>query len=245
MRFLLSLLGCLLIAAAGCTTAKTSNTQRTAMEQLLISNAVDGALDKVNFAPLAGSRVYLEEKYVEGVDSKYLVGSVRHRILHAGARLVNKPEDAEVIMELRSGGVGTNISESYVGVPEVVLPGMMTLPQIRLVERSRQQGTAKIGLVAYDAKTHDILGGGGLTLAESDDSNWFVAGMGPLQTGTVRDEIDTRTTGRFSYKQQTLPQQVAFASPHAVGPEELAEDVRYASFPKESGKPAEFPVKTP
>lgn len=243
MRFLLSVIG-LAIVAAGCTTAKTSNTQRTAMEQLLISNAVDGALDKVNFTPFAGSRVYLEEKYVDGVDSKYLVASVRHRVLHAGGRLVSKAEDADVIMEVRSGGVGTNLSESYVGVPEIVLPGMMTLPQIRLMERTRQQGTAKIGLVAYDASNHEILGGGGLTLAESDDSNWFVAGMGPLQTGTVREEIKTRTTGQFSYKQQTLPQQVAFESHRAVGPDEEAGDMRYASWPKDPDNPAAPPVKT-
>jgi len=39
----------LLAALAGCTTAQTSNTARTATEQLLLSTAVDQSLDKIDF----------------------------------------------------------------------------------------------------------------------------------------------------------------------------------------------------
>ena len=94
------------VFAVGCTTATTTNTARTSTEQLLISNAVDRALDKVDFTPFSGRAVYLEEKYIDCVDKNYVIASLRHRLLASGATLV-AADAAELIVEARSGGVGT------------------------------------------------------------------------------------------------------------------------------------------
>jgi hypothetical protein len=231
------------LAALGCTSTSTTNTARTSTEQLLVSNAIDGALDKVNFTPFAGSRVYLEEKYLEGVDGKYLVASVRHRALLAGARLVDKPDEADLVVELRSGGIGTASSEAYIGTPKIGLPGMLTLPEVRIVERKRQEGSAKIGLVAYDARTREILGGGGISLDRADDNNWFVAGVGPWRSGSVKAEVEQHT-GDAAVPQQTLPQTVAFHGvdrTRGAGPAAEGEDIQYASFPQDGARPAPPP----
>ncbi|MEZ6068020.1 MAG: DUF6655 family protein [Planctomycetaceae bacterium] len=228
----------LLLLATGCTNMSTSNTARTSMEQLLISNAIDSSLDKINFTPFAGSNVYLDEKYVESVDSKYLVASVRHRLWHSGARLVDSPDNADVVVEMRSGGVGTSNSEAYIGTPEIGVPGMVSIPEVKLIERNRQSGTAKIGLVAYDPKSREILGDGGIALSESNDSNWFVVGVGPWQTGTVREEVSTRTSVQPTHQPQKLPLQVAFRganrappdAPPATTPGEG--QVQYAGWPE-------------
>ena len=98
---------CLVLTLAllgGCTTARQTDTARTAREQLLISNAVDQALAKVDFASFQGQRVLVEEKYLDCVDKGYVVGSVRHRLMLNGATIAPKPEEADVVMELRSGG---------------------------------------------------------------------------------------------------------------------------------------------
>lgn len=184
--------GSVMIAAAliaGCTSTKSSNTARTAVEQLLISTSVDETLDGVDFSPFADTDVYVDEKYMDSVDKNYVIASVRHRLMQQGARLAAKPEEAQVIVELRSGAIGTDSSESYLGMPEISLPGMLTLPEVRFITRSRQTGTAKIGLVAYNAKTGEILGSGGTSLARSDDNNWYVLGIGPYQNGTLKQAI--------------------------------------------------------
>lgn len=212
---------CLIIS--GCTSADRSNTARTGVEQLLISNAIDSSLDKVNYTPFGGHTVYVEEKYVESVDKPYLVGSLRHRLLAAGARLTDKPEDAAITVELRSGGIGTDSSESFLGTPEVVLPGMLTIPEVRLATKTTQSGTAKIGLVAYDNKTRQVLGQGGTALSQSDDNNWFVAGVGPFQEGTLKSEIKSSTTGPAAFRRSSIPKQVAFASPGDPSPLKPAE----------------------
>lgn len=216
-------LPCLFIPlAAGCTTTSTSNTARTATEQLLISNAVDHALDKVDFAPFANRAVYLDENYIDCVDKSYVLASVRHRLLHAGAALVPEPENAEIVMELRAGAVGTTLSDSFVGVPEITVPGMLTLPEIRMMSRSRQEGTAKLGIVAYDAHTGRILGPGGMSVAQSTDSNWYVAGVGPYRNGTLKEEMRHSTTGRASWSKESIPEFVTFdAPPHHIQPRDI------------------------
>jgi hypothetical protein len=197
----------------GCTSARTTNTARTAREQLLLSNAVDQSLAKIDFQAFAGSKVYIEEKYLDCVDKGYVVGSLRHRAMVNGARVVGKPEDADIVLELRSGAVGTDTSESFLGTPEIVLPGMLTLPEVRIVSRNNQSAMAKIGLVAYDAKTNELLGEGGVSSSLSKDNNWYVLGVGPYQDGEIRTEIRESTGRRPGQQVQTLPTMVAFESP--------------------------------
>jgi hypothetical protein len=165
------------------------------MEQLLISNAVDQVLNKVDFAGMNGAKVYVEEKYLDCVDKGYIVGSVRHRVLNVGGRLVDKPDEADVVMELRSGGVGTDNTETYIGFPGVALPGPMPveLPEVKLWNRTAQLGTAKLAITAFDARGRTVLDFGGQSLARSDDSNSYVLGIGPFQSGTVREEVYVAT----------------------------------------------------
>jgi hypothetical protein len=204
-----SLCLCLLIVS-GCTTARQSNTARTAREQLLISNAVDQALAKVDFAAFQGQRVLVEEKYLDCTDKGYVIGSIRHRLMLNGAAIATKPEEADVVMELRSGGVGTDDADSYLGIPQIVLPGMLTLPEVKLVTRTRQSALAKIGMVAYDAKNHQLLGAGGVSSSLSDDNNLFVLGVGPFQSGSARQELNETTFRRADQPNQPIPATVAF-----------------------------------
>ena len=202
-----------LCAAAGCATATTSNTPRTSTEQLLVTNAVDQSLNKIDFRPFQGHAVFLNDKYVDCVDKNYVIASVRHSILQSGARLVDSADQSEITLELRTGAVGTTASDSFVGVPEVVLPGVVTLPEVRVAERKRQSGTAKIGLIAYNTETGQALGVGGIALAQSDDSNWFIAGAGPFRSGSVKKEITNGTSGRAAVHYSQVSPVVTFAVP--------------------------------
>jgi len=207
--FMLSLLAVLLILT-GCATTSTSDTKRTGKEQLLISNAVDQSLDKINFESFQGAKVFLNEKYLESVDSKYIVGSVRHRVLNSNATIVDKPEKADYVLELRSGGVGTDNRDTFVGLPKLQVPGPVpvSIPEIRLWSRTQQTGIAKIGIVAIDTKSNQILGQGGTTLAKSDDTNTYVFGVGPWQSGSIHNEVNFATLQQTTAK--PLPTEVSF-----------------------------------
>jgi hypothetical protein len=146
-------IGALAALAGGCTSTKQSNTARTATEQLLISNAVDQSLNKIDFTPLAGSSVFVEEKYLDCVDKGYIIGSIRHKLMQAHATIAPKVEEANAIMEIRSGGVGTDVASSFLGIPGFTMPGMISIPDIKMVNRDSQKAVAKIGLLVYDAKS--------------------------------------------------------------------------------------------
>jgi hypothetical protein len=212
-----------LLMLTGCSSTSTSNTARTGKEQLLISNSVDQALARVDFRPFAGESVFLEEKYLDCTDKNYIVASLRHRLLRDGAVLAGQADQAAIIVEVRSGGVGTDTSQTFVGLPELAVPAPvpLALPEVRLVTRNQQTATAKLGIVAYDAKTRMMLGEGGLTLARADDNNWYVLGAGPFQNGSVREEVSESLS--FSGPENELPRTVVLrGSPDGTEPLRLS-----------------------
>jgi hypothetical protein len=165
------------------------------MEQLLISNAVDQALDKFDFSTLHGRTVYIDDKYLDCVDKGYLLASIRERALCNGARIAPKIDESDVALEVRSGAIGTDNSETFVGIPNMSVPGILPLevPEVKIWNRTRHMGTAKIGILAYDTKSGTLFNHGGQALARSDDSNWFMFGVGPFQNGSVRTEVSEGT----------------------------------------------------
>ncbi|QDT04086.1 hypothetical protein K227x_24740 [Rubripirellula lacrimiformis] len=177
------------ITASGCATTKTSNTARTASEQVLISSAIDRAMSNVQFEDFAGYKIFIEEKYLDSVDKGYLVGSLRHRILKAGGSIAASADAADLVLEARSGGVGTDSQESFVGIPSLGIPGMpIELPEIKFASRNTQMGTAKLGLVCYDPKTGKAMGLGGESTALTHNNDTYVLGVGPFRSGTVLDQ---------------------------------------------------------
>ena len=185
-----------LVFLLGCTTTRTTDTARTGLEQLLISNAVDQTLNKTPLPDVSGKKVYLDSQYLDCVDKGYLIATLRQRLFNQGARLVDAKENSDVTVEVRSGGIGTDSVNSFVGMPSVALPGPMPLdlPEVRLWEKESQFGTAKIGVVAYQTESGDMVHDSGRQLARADVSRWSVMGIGPFQSGTVREEVNRATT---------------------------------------------------
>jgi hypothetical protein len=165
------------------------------LEQLLISSAADGALNKVDFAPIARAKVFLETKYLDCVDKNYIVVAMHQRLLAHQCTLVDKPEDANVVVEVASGGVGTDRHELFVGIPEIPLPppSPIAIPKLALFTRTKAMGTAKLSVVAYDAATKQAVINSGYSLARSDHQNWNVLGAGSVQGGTLTAEIAQAT----------------------------------------------------
>ena len=60
---------------------KESDTARTGLEQLLISNPVDQSLGKVDFRPVSGAKVFLKTELLDCVDKKYVLLSTRSKLL--------------------------------------------------------------------------------------------------------------------------------------------------------------------
>jgi len=176
----------------GCGTTRLTDTQRTATEQLLISNAVDQAVGQVDCRALAGQTVFLDAQYLEGtVDRGYLVSTLRQHLLACGCLLQEERNKATYVVEARAGGVGTDRHSLLIGIPQTtvpaVVPGQPTqIPEIPFAKKTDQNGVAKIAVFAYNRRTGEPVFQSGVVQALSTAKDMWVFGAGPFQNGTIR-----------------------------------------------------------
>lgn len=93
---------CLILLAAALTTGCGTTRQYTATEQLVMSDAVDRSIGRIDFRPLSGRRVYLDTSYLrhvkgEGfVNAEYVTSALRQQIVAAGCLIQDANSDAEI-----------------------------------------------------------------------------------------------------------------------------------------------------
>jgi hypothetical protein len=181
------------MATLGCGTVKTTGTSRSGTEQLLLTNAWDAALQKVDFRPLTGVPVYLDTTNVSAVDQGWVVSSLRQALLTQGVLLRSKPEQAQWIVEARVGAYGTNDYGLLVGIPQTTVPQLLvgqpsgTVPEMPLVKKNAQDAVAKLAMFAYDRASGQLVWTSGTMLAKANAKDVFVLGLGPFQSGSIRN----------------------------------------------------------
>lgn len=181
-----------LMIVSGCGTVKQSGTSRTGTEQLLLTNAWDSALQKVDFRPLTGVPVYLDTTNVSAVDQGWVVSSLKQAMLTQGVLLRQKPEQAQWIVEARVGAYGTDSYSWLLGIQQTTIPqtivGMPagTIPEIPVVKKSDQSGVAKLALFAYDRSSGQLMWNSGTQMSTSSAKDVYFGGIGPIQSGTIR-----------------------------------------------------------
>jgi len=181
--------------AAGCGTTRTSNTVRTATEQLLISDAIDRTVQQIDFKIFEGQPVYFDERHLlEVVDKAYLISSFRQHLLASGCVLKEIREEATYVIEPRVGAVGTDNHDLLFGIPAIQVPQVAmaptlpaAIPEIPFVKRRDQRGVAKVAVFAYRRETGEPVWQSGMALSESEANDIWVMGAGPFQRGTIYD----------------------------------------------------------
>ena len=184
------------LCACGCGTTKWSDTHRTGTEQLLISNAIDRVVNKVDFSPMHGKKCFLDTSAIaQTTDRDYLATTIRQHLAAKGAILAADKEDAEYVVEIRAGAVGTDRDDLLVGIPAMTLPSIPSsdftgaaIPEIPFIKRTKQRGVANIALFAYNKTTGKPVWISGNRQGESTARNLWFAGAGPLTRGTIYSE---------------------------------------------------------
>lgn len=151
----------------GCSTVHETQPPRTATEQLLISTAADRAASKLQLSLAPNTKVFVDTtNFGDNFDIKYAMGAIRAELLRQGLRLVAKSDDADLVLEIRSGALSINQrSQLWLGVPSFKFPmpfvGAVTTPEIPLLKDNLQEGIGKFALAAYGAKDgtlHQLIG---------------------------------------------------------------------------------------
>ncbi|RLS35014.1 MAG: hypothetical protein DWH79_02950 [Planctomycetota bacterium] len=185
-------LALLLSVLVGCGTTRMSDSKRTATEQLLVSQAIDRAVMRIDVRPLAGRSVFLDTAFLDDVDDgKYLTSTLRQQLMASGCRLAKDRDTAEVVVEARAGAIGTDRSSVLLGIPATnfsVKGSETSTPELVLAKRSEQRGVAKLSVYAYERESGRPLWQSGDEQVASHARDRWLFGAGPYQDGEIHAE---------------------------------------------------------
>ena len=187
----------ILLALAGCATQRVTNPEKTATEQFLLSKAVSEAVDPLSFDVLHGRRVYIDDRFFGAPEKVLALGELRAKLLLSGVQVAPDAKEAEIILEVRSAGIGIDRYDSIVGIPSFGAPsgsgtavssvpvvGFVT-PELAIVKEIKQISYASIAYVAYWSNTGEVVASSGPSLGSAWRDDWWVLNFGPRTLGTI------------------------------------------------------------
>ena len=181
----------------GCGSRRTTDTPRTASEQLLVAAAVDQAADQLDFTPLEERRVFIDDRLMDRVDKTYVQATVRDRAFRNGALVVDTPDEADYILELRSGAVGVDRDEYVLGIPTSEVPtpgGSVLLPEVALYKSIQQAGATRLSFVVYRRDDRRMFYTSGPAFGFSNQKSWWLFGAGPVVNQNIQPEPSASNT---------------------------------------------------
>lgn len=177
----------LLFYPGGCATIRVTDTPQTADQQFLLTESATRAVAQLSMDPLRGRSVWVLTEYAfsttqpydqafftnqirsPSFETAFMIGELRSKLLQAGARLAESREQAEVILEVRTGALAINRVDFLLGLSAIsVLPGssnsssstalgVATSSNLALFQSIKQNGFASVAIVAYWRNTGELL----------------------------------------------------------------------------------------
>jgi hypothetical protein len=195
--WLVTFIGVSVALLDGCANIRVTDPTRTASEQFLLSDAAIKAVEPLSFESIHGRMVYLDTTYFAAAEKEFVIGELRAKLLNSGVQIVAERSKAEIIIEVRSGGVGIDRYEGLLGIPAIIVPGgatgaatstpMATLitPELAIIKKIKQVGFVSVACVAYWADSGEVLAGFGPFVGKSYREDWWLFGFGPSTLGTI------------------------------------------------------------
>jgi hypothetical protein len=185
------------VMLVGCANLRVTDPARTATEQFLLSQAAIEAVKPLSFEVLHGRKVYLDDTYFAAAEREFVLGELRAKLLLSGVQISAERKEAEIILEVRSGGVGIDRYESLFGLPSIgaasaaasaaagVPVASIVTPEIAITKEVKQIGFASVAYVAFWNDTGEVVASSGLSIGKAYRDDWWFLGFGPRSTGTV------------------------------------------------------------
>lgn len=196
----------LLFYPGGCATIRVTDSPQTADQQFLLTEAATKAVAQLSMDPLRGRSVWVLSEYAFSTTQPYdtsfftnqirspsfevafMIGELRARLLQAGARLAPSREQAEVILEVRTGALAINRVDFLLGLSAIsVLPGssnsssstalgVATSSNLALFQSIKQNGFASVAIVAYWRNTGELLAISGPFVGQTHRYDYLLLG---------------------------------------------------------------------
>jgi hypothetical protein len=204
----------LLCLAGGCATIRVTDPPQTADEQFLLTTAADQAISQLSLDALRGRAVWVTSEYafsttrpfeqsfltdevrVPQFESAYTIAALRARLLQLGSRLPPRRDDADVILEVRTGALSINRIDFLLGLSAFAVPStggssssnafaFVSNQNLALFQNIKQQGYASIAVVAYWKNTGELLALSGPFIGRTFRYDYFILGYALPAVGNI------------------------------------------------------------
>ena len=182
---------------------------RSVGEQLLLSTSIDRALSELDLEAirrLRGLKVFISEIYLDTVDQKYLLGSLRNLLFSNGVMVVDDMEKAQMIVEVRSGANSLDSATTTLGiaenqtVPNPLSGASVALPELAFFKTENDVSVTKVALLAYRVDTREHVFSSGTLLGGAYDKhiqflgllNWRFTDVPELKAIKSQDQLNSR-----------------------------------------------------
>jgi hypothetical protein len=189
-----------MLALGACTTTRETSPQRSATEQLLISTAVDRAVERMDLKIPQGTKVFLDAEQLEGSDGKYAAGAMKDRLLRGEANLVADRGKADAVVEIRAGALSIDDKQTLFGIGSFDVPVPLAgqaakIPEIALYKQKERVGVAKIAAIGYSTADGKLIESTGPQFGYSHEDekvllfffSWRSSDLPKEESGTLLD----------------------------------------------------------
>jgi len=180
----------------GCSNVRITDPLATATQQYLTSEAVSRAIRQLSFDTLRGRKVFIDNGFLAEAEKGFATAEFRSAVLQSGAYIQQDRKQAEIIIEIRSNGIGIDRYESLLGLPSIAGPPTgsagtgavsqtIITPEIAITKNLKQMGYASISYVSYWEDTGEIVSCSGPYVGKTYRQDWWFLGFGPQTIGNV------------------------------------------------------------
>jgi hypothetical protein len=145
----------LLLCACGMD--RLTTTQRTVIEQALLSQSAEQAVARLEIPAGEDRRFFIDAEEFEATGKPHILAALHHRLLLEGYRVAGDRDDADVIVHPRALYAGIDDDRTFVGIPAIPIPvpgvGTMATPEVVIFRLLKQRGRASIAQAAYERES--------------------------------------------------------------------------------------------
>lgn len=184
-----------LLLGACTSTIRVTDPPRTATEQFLLSQAAARAVEQLSMDGLRGRRVFVDAEYFAASELSFVLGELRARMLMGGVQLMPDRDRAQIIVEVRSGGVGIDKEDFLLGIPSIIVNAgsddstatstPLATPELAIVKNINQVGVASVAFIAYWKDTGEVVTTSGPYIGRTLRDDWWFFGFGPRTIGNI------------------------------------------------------------
>lgn len=189
-----------LMLLVGCSSSvRVTDPPRSATEQFLLSTAAARAVEQLSVEGLRGRVVFVDAQYFAGAEQAFVLSELRAKMLMGGVQLEPDREKAQIVVEVRSGGVGIDRSDYLVGVPSILIRAgadadedgggissiPLATPELALLKNITQRGVASVAFVAYWKDTGEVVATSGPAIGWTLRDDWWFFGLGRRTIGDI------------------------------------------------------------